>query len=279
MQDINLRLNHFVNLDNYPIHEPESSAYESLIAEGHEMMGSHSICLLEGFLRPKAVEELNSEITALEQNAYNVEYLSTAYGWMNNSGFPDEHPRSQLFLRKCGVITTDQVPLHGACFELYKFDALTEFVRRLLKFKTLYRVDCPTLAIQINVMDKDDNFGWHFDTNDGVVSFSIQNAENGGYFEYAPLIRSEEKENYSNVAQIMAGNEQPVRLDSPPGTFSLFLGRRSLHRVSEVDTTTKKRQSLLFSYDREPGMVFPEKTQQRLTSKSSEPYLGQLTPT
>jgi hypothetical protein len=162
--------------------------------------------------------------------------------------------------------------------ELYKFDELSKFVRSLLNYDTLYRTACPTLSVQITIMDSQEVFGWHFDTNDGVVSFTIQNPDKGGGFEYAPLIRSEDDENYAGVGRVLGGVDMPERPDPAPGTFSLFLGRRSLHRVAPVGQTIRKRQSLLFSYDRKPGVIFPEQTCQRLLQGSPEPYLGSLTP-
>jgi hypothetical protein len=273
----NQRLNFYIDLDCYPIHDLDSQAGQALIKQCHEMMNRDTLCLLEGFLRTPAVVELAKEITQLESAAHRIDYPCTAYGWMDNSDFPPDHPRSRLLRRNCGVISTDQIDPKGSCTELYQFDQLTEFIRRLLGYDTLYRTSCPTLSIQINVMDQGDRFGWHFDTNDGVVSFTIQNADSGGGFEYAPLIRSENEENYSGVAEIMNGTDQPRRPEMTPGTLSLFLGRRSLHRAAMVGTTARARQSLLFSYDREPGMVFPEKTCQRITSSSPEPYYGALT--
>lgn len=271
------RLNFYVNLDRYPIHDLDSEAGKALIERSREMMNRDTLCLMEGFLRAPAVVELSKEITQLESVAHRIDYPCTAYGWMDNSDFPPDHPRSRLLRRNCGVITTDQIDPKGSCTELYQFDELTEFIRRLLGYDTLYRTSCPTLSIQINVMDQGDRFGWHFDTNDGVVSFTIQNPDNGGGFEYAPLIRSETEENYSGVARIMNDTDQPRRPQMTPGTLSLFLGRRSLHRAAVVGPTARTRQSLLFSYDRKPGMVFPEKTCQRITSSSPEPYYGALT--
>lgn len=197
---------------------------------------------------------------------------------MNNAGFPPAHPRARLLRRNCGVISSNLLNPGGACRELYEFDELTEFIRRLLGYDTLYRTDCPTLSIQVNIMDEEETFGWHFDTNDGVVSFAIQNADTGGGFEYAPLIRNEEDENYSGITRVLNCIDMPRQPEVSPGTLSLFLGRRSLHRVAPVDKTDKRRQSLLFSYDRSPGMIFPEETCRRLTSGSPEPYLGAFTP-
>jgi hypothetical protein len=271
------RLDGYVDLDRYPIHELDSKAGRELVQRAHEMMARDTLCVFEGFLRAAAVNRLAGEISALQASAHRVDYPSTLYGWMDNAGFPADHPRSQLPRRNCGVISTDMFAAGAACLELYGFDQLTEFVRRLLGFDTLYRSACPTLAVQINVMREQDRFGWHFDTNDGVVSLTIQNAEIGGGFEYAPLIRDETDENYAGVKRILDGEDQPRQPAMPEGTFSLFLGRRSLHRVAPVGPTRFSRQSLLLSYDQKPGTVFPAETCRRLTSTSPAPYLGALT--
>lgn len=272
------RLNRYIDLDRYPIHEPDGRALRDVIDSGHSMMARDTLCLFEGFLRPGAVARLRDEIAALESAAHRVDYPCTIYGWMNNAGFADGHPRSRLLRRHCGVISTDQLDDAGPCLELYRFDELTGFVRRLLGFDALYRSACPTLSIQVNLMRAGESFEWHFDTNDGVVSFTIQNADAGGGFEYVPLIRDEDDENYAAVARILDGVDTPRQPAMQPGCFSLFLGRRSLHRVAPVGATRKSRQSLLLSYDRKPGQVFPQKTRERLTSGSPQPYRGAMTP-
>ncbi|MEM7561673.1 MAG: hypothetical protein AAF353_01355 [Pseudomonadota bacterium] len=272
------RLNEYINLDRYPIHALDSPEGATLIHQAHEMMARDTLCLFDGFLRDGAVKELSAEIGKTEAVAHRVNHQSTVYGWMDNSGFAQDHPRSSLQLRKCGVISTEQIEPQGKCRELYQFDELTEFVRRLLGYDSLYRTVCPTLSIQINIMQKSETFGWHYDTNDGVVSFTIQNPDQGGGFEYVPLIRSEENENYPAVSRILDGSDLPRQPHMSPGSFSLFLGRRSLHRVAPVGETRVSRQSLLFSYDRKPNRRFPLETCQRLTSESTEPYLGALTP-
>ena len=271
------RLNRYVDLDRYPIHEPDSRVARDIIDSGHSMMARDTLCLFEGFLRPAAVRLLNDEITALESGCHQVDYPCTLYGWMDNSGFAEDHPRSRLLRRRCGVISTDQLDPGGHCFELYRFNELTDFVRRLLEFETLYRSECPTLSIQVNVMRNGESFEWHYDTNDGVVSLTIQNADSGGGFEYVPLIRDEDNENYEAVSRILDGIDQPRQPATQAGCFSLFLGRRSLHRVAAVGATRNSRQSLLLSYDRRPGQVFPLKTRERLTSGSAEPYRGAMT--
>ena len=107
------RLNDYIDLDRYPIHDLDSNAGQALIAQAHEMMDGDTLCLLEGFLRESAVSELSAEITQLESKAHRIDHLCTIYGWMNNAGFPPEHPRvRRQSLRQikngkvCSLVTT-----------------------------------------------------------------------------------------------------------------------------------------------------------------------------
>ena len=247
MNSKNRKLEDFIDLDRYPIHQLNSAKGETLLKSCHNQIRNHSHCTLPGFLRQQAVDALSEEIRQLEPVARQIDFLATPYGWLRNRDFPEEHPRSQLFPRRCGTITTEQICSEGPSLALYQLDELTEFVRRLLKFETLYRLACPNIAVRVNIMRQGDEFGWHFDTNDGVVSFAIQNTNVGGEFEYAPLIRAEDDENYTDVAEIFSGTKPAKRATTPPGTFFLFMGRRSLHRVSRVEQTDQSRQSLLLS--------------------------------
>jgi len=274
---IDSELNYFVNLETYPIDRLDSDAGQELLNRSHRMMKEDTLVEFPGFLRPQAVVALIEELTALESNAHQIDYMSTPYGWMANSEFAPNHPRSALFRRNCGTITTELLSENSLSERLFQVDELTEFIRRMLGYETLYRSACPTLSIQVNVMHEGDRFDWHFDTNDGVVSFMIQNADTGGAFEYVPLIRDEDDENYDTVSNVFDGSHEPRRQTASAGTLLLFLGRRSIHRVAPVGATKRSRLSLLYSYDRTPGMVFPVESCQRITSSSNEPYLGAQT--
>jgi len=269
---IDPELNYFVNLQTYPIDRLGSEAGQDLLNRAHRMMKEDTLVEFPDFLRSQAVVALAEELTALESNAHQIDYMSTPYAWMDNSEFSPNHPRSALFRRNCGTITTELFSKGSLSNRLFHVDELTEFVRQMLGYETLYRSACPTLSIQVNVMDEGDRFDWHFDTNDGVVSFMIQNADTGGAFEYVPLIRDED-----DVSNVFDGSHEPRRQTASAGTLLLFLGRRSIHRVAPVGATERSRLSLLFSYDRTPGMVFPVESCQRIISSSDKPYLGALT--
>jgi hypothetical protein len=71
------RLNTYIDLDLYPVHEPDSSAGQALIAQAQQMMASDTLCLLGGFLRETAVATLSAEITPLEATAHELDYRCT----------------------------------------------------------------------------------------------------------------------------------------------------------------------------------------------------------
>jgi len=273
MQMLN-RVEQFINLDRYPVDRLNSSEGRSFLAECREQMAETTLCTLPNFLTPVAVSAITQELDALSDTAHQHSYLATAYSWRDNTDFDPSHPRGMLFDRSCAILTTDQFEQSGPSARLFQFDELTQSVRQMLGYDTLYRSVCPTLSIQANIMSEQQQFGWHFDTNDGVVSFLIRPADSGGDFDYAPLIRDEDNENYDGVEALFRGRATGCIAPMPAGTFSLFLGRRSAHRVTPVQQTKSTRLSLLFSYDRKPDMVFPYMSCQRILNPDNRAYRG-----
>ena len=85
-----MHLNDYIDLDRYPIHDLDSDDGQSLVNSCHQMMLTDTLVNLSGFLREPAVEKLRDELEPHSDNARQQNYLSTAYGWMNNDGFsPD----------------------------------------------------------------------------------------------------------------------------------------------------------------------------------------------
>ena len=55
-------------------------------------------------------------------------------------------------------------------------------------------------------------FPWHFDGNEFTVSILIQEAEEGGLFEFVPDIRKPGDENLESVKSILKGRPDRVRI-------------------------------------------------------------------
>jgi hypothetical protein len=194
--------------------------------------------------------------------------------------FPDGHPRRALHMNRYGYLLYNQLENKSLISQLYEWKPLTEFVRQILSFETLYRTADPYLSIVINIMKSGDELAWHFDTNDGVVSLMLQTADDGGEFEYAPYIRNELDENYGGINELFERRAQVA--DRPkiyPGTFVLFKGRRSCHRVTPIGRSRQPRLNILYSYDEQPNMVFSDASQLEKTQPTSGANVGLKAPT
>ena len=55
----------------------------------------------------------------------------------------------------------------------------------------------------VNAADAGNGFPWHFDTNNFTVTLALQNADGGGEFEYAPMIRDSDHENFDEAALVI----------------------------------------------------------------------------
>ena len=268
--------NQIVDLERYPIVNIDDAAARTLIDTCRQDLDEMALCTLPGFIRAEALPALVDEAQTLVPKAYRNDNLRTPYGWMCNRNFPPEHPRSQIFRNRCSFVLADQFSGDGPIQCLFRWDPLTNFVREALGYKTLYRSACPHLSLNLGIAGEGDQFGWHFDTNDGVVSLLLQQPDEGGHFEYAPYIRDENNESYSQVFRLFAGEPEIVRrVAMAPGTFVLFKGRRSCHRVTPVGPTDRPRLIALFSYDERPGMVFSEASVRNIMNHSPETYYGQ----
>jgi hypothetical protein len=268
-----------IDIESYPIDDAASPIQKALVDRCRQDLDDQAVCALEGFVRPECVVRMAEEATKLAESAYKKENMRTAYGWMYNRDFPKGHPRAEMFLNSSSVVLTHQFPGNTLIEEIYSWDALTEFVGEVLGWKTLFRCACPHLSLMLSSMEKGGQNGWHFDTNDGVVSLLLQAPDQGGEFECAPYIRSEADENYETVSKLFSGGQGiTVKPEITPGTFVLFKGRRTCHRVTEVGETTKPRLIALFSYNEKPGMIFPKTIVNDFMNPNPTPYYGKAAP-
>ena len=265
-----------IDLDRYPIHDMASDAWRTLVNTCREALDETALCVLPDFVTEEARAAMVAEATAVLPEAVPLRRPRTSYSWMDNSGFPPDHPRSVLHDQNQYNLYTDQLG-HGLMSRLFALEELTEFVRQALGFTKLYPSADPYLSLMVGVIHEGEQLPWHFDTNDGVVSLLLQAPEKGGQFEYAPFIRSEDDENYAEVAELFAGtSSRAIQPRAQPGSFVLFRGRRSCHRVTRVVKAVAPRLNLLLSYDEQPGMVFSPATVASARFPTNEPFLGSV---
>lgn len=242
-----------VDLERYPIVDLHSAATLELTRNCRKQLDQTGACELPAFLTAEATELLVREGDALAGQAYHSAGKATAYLEKPDPALPPDHPRRAIGTSSVGVVAYDRFPADSPLRRLYEWEPLMEFIGAALGKERLYRYADPMGALNLAVMGKDERLFWHFDQTDFVSSIALRAAEEGGDFEYVPLIRSAANENYPTVKRLFEGsNEGVVRVPMTPGTLLLFEGRNSIHRVTPIRGRTT-RLVVLLAYDTKPG--------------------------
>ena len=101
----------------------------------------------------------------------------------------------------------------------------------------------------------------------------LKSAVSGGHFEYVPKLRNANDECYEDVRAVLCGDpKQVTRLKLTPGDLQLFLGRFSLHRVTN-NTGSSDRLLLIMSFAEKPGMIGSVEQTRELYGKVTEKHL------
>ncbi len=229
-----------------------------MVEKGRRQMQEAGACEIPGFVRPTALHEFVADARRLAPLAHRSGGLGTIYLGFPDEAFAPDHPRQWLGNYGVGAVAYDLFPDDSPIRQLFEWEELRAFVAAILELDRIYPYADPLGALNLAVMAAGDELQWHFDQTDFVVSLALQDADEGGDFEVAPLIRSAGDERYDDVARVLAGDREPLTvLPMTPGTLLVFAGRNSMHRVTPLHGPTD-RLVALFGYDTEPGTMSSE---------------------
>jgi hypothetical protein len=250
-----------VDLDRYPINDPDSPGYRALVQLCRDQLHNQGAAQLPGFLTADAVSRMITLASQLADGAWASDQSHTVYFEPPDGSAGADHPRALLQHSAKKAIAYDQIPASAPIRRLYESDDLTAFIAAVLGKPVLYRSADPLDALEIAIFADGDELGWHFDNSEFSVTVMYQQAEAGGQFDYYPRLRSEDDENYPGVQQILHGHDGGVLLlPASPGTLAVFRGQHALHRVTPVSGPLPRINSVL-TYGERPGMKLTELTQ------------------
>ncbi len=244
-----------IDLERYPVLEPESAAYRELVDRARRQLREKGAAEIEGFVSASGVSALARDADALAVRAHSSGGQGTAYLEFPDFTLPPDHPRLRFGDYRVQAVAYDITPLDSPLRLLYEWDPLKDLIEAVLDRGPIFRYGDPFGALNLAVMGEGDQLQWHFDQTDFVVSLAIQSAEAGGDFEVAPRIRTADDERYHEVAAVLDGDHSRVEtLPMRPGTLLVFEGRYSLHRVSPIRGRRWRHVGLL-AYDTKPGTM------------------------
>ena len=244
-----------INLSNYPIDQP-SDKLNIVVDRVRNDLKKDGCAIIRGFLSKEGVSELIKETTSVAHYAHQSSALTNAYFTADDPSLPKSHPKRQFFKRSNAFIPADKFSKTGALRNIFDHEGFDEFIRACLNEPEdrFFRYADPLADAIVNVSSEGNGFPWHFDTNNYTVTLAIQNATEGGEFEYAPMIRQKD-ENFTEVSKVLKGKSQMVKsIVLQPGDLQLFKGRYSLHRVAPLKGTVPRYVAIL-SYVEEENMV------------------------
>jgi len=248
-----------IDVARYPIDALESDAGRRLVAEARRQLDETGIFLLPGFARPDAVEAIVEEVNALRPRVHLRETPQRLYprSVALDASIPEDDPLRSSGRCVEGVLVYDLFRADSPLRALYESPSLPPFLAEVLQ-EPVYPCADPMVSVIVLAMDDGHEHAWHFDSNEYVVSLMLQRPEEGGEFEYVPLIRGDDDESYDEVAAVLDGtSDRVVSVSAEPGTLVVFRGLRSVHRVAPV-RGPRQRLIALLSYSSEPGFVFSD---------------------
>lgn len=250
-----------IDLNRYPVHQT-GAARDTLLARIRADLAHDGCAVLKGFITPEGIKSLTAQAEGVADKGFRSFNRTNPYFTKDDPSLPEHDPRRRFFDRSNGFIPADNFPKGSPLRALYEYPAMSAFIQDCLEEENFYPYADPLADVIINAADEGNGFPWHFDTNNFTVTIAIQNAEEGGAFEYAPNIRAG-GENFAEVEKVLDGTSDKVRtLVLEPGDLQIFRGRYSLHRVAPLRGKTPRYVGI-FSYVQEPGMVAaPERCQQ-----------------
>lgn len=245
-----------INLENYPISTP-GPLRDAILTRVRGELELRGCAVLKGFLKPAGIAAAVAEADGAADKGHRSYSRTNAYFTAEDLSLPETDPRRRFFDRSNAFIPADNFHSDGALRTIFDSEGFDTFIRECLQEPEdrFFRYADPLADVIVNAAWEGNGFPWHFDTNNFTVTLALQNSDRGGAFEYAPMIRNSDDENFDEVFKVVDGtSDKVISLRLEPGDLQLFKGRCSLHRVAPLEGSTP-RYVAIFSYAQERGMV------------------------
>ncbi len=251
-----------VDLERYPIDRPGPER-DALVATARAAIESVGCAVLKGFVRTEHLPVIVAECDRTAQFGHRNFNRTNPYFTTDRDDLAKSHPLRRFFDRSNAFVPADHFGDDSILRAIYEWPTFSTFVQEALGAQRFFRYADPLADVIVNLAEEGNGFPWHFDTNNYTVTLAIQNADQGGDFEYSPFLRTPTDENYPGVERVLDGDPSLIHtLRLEPGDLQIFKGRYSLHRVTPL-AGPRMRYVAIFSFVEEPGMVGqPERARQ-----------------
>ena len=247
-------INYFINLDKFPIYEPQSLKYQKIVKEAREALDYDGCYVLKSIINLEAIKDMQNEASSIESLAHYTSNKVNVYFSKDDPSYPKDHPRRFFMERSNGFVSGDKFPEHSKIKDLYYSEILKNFIADCLEVKMYHYAD-PLASLTINVNKPGDRFSWHYDTNEFTVTMLVQDCDKGGIFQYVPNIRNKDDECYDEVQKLLHGDTSKIKeIKLNEGDLQLFKGRYALHRATRAEGN-RTRNLVVFTYTEKENVI------------------------
>lgn len=259
-----------IDTERYPLDRLETLQGKAFIESCRARLEEAQALALPGFVTQEAVSAMLAGAQAAKSSGHRMDGFYNAYSDNMSEGddpsLPPDHPRRLRLPASHRFLAGDLIPEESPLWQIYSDKWLIAFLEQALEVPQLYPLADPLGCLNLLIYEPGDCNGWHFDSNDFVVSILLQAAEEGGDYHYVPNLRSDSDPNLKAVGRYMQTGYDEIEAQEAvlkPGTLFLFKGRYTLHRVTPIKGARDRIVAIL-SYDREAGHTLSDGTKQAL---------------
>lgn len=266
-------LDDLVDADRYPIDRPGGA--DRLAVDVAAALRVDGAVTLPGFLRADALAAIASDLDAAVPHVPIRRHEASVYHRdALEADLPDDDPRCVRQTWFAGHVTRDMIPVYSPAHRLYVSPWFKRFIAGCVGQERVFEYADPIAGLVATILPPGGQYPWHYDTNEFVVTIMIREPEAGGAFEYAQDLRRPGDENLDGLGRVLDGRAAKAikRSDVGAGDLQLFLGRYSLHRVTEV-TGQQARHVLVLSYADRPGVIGPLDRTRSVYGRVTEAHL------
>ncbi|NOX68974.1 MAG: 2OG-Fe(II) oxygenase [Gammaproteobacteria bacterium] len=247
------RLSQVVDLEKCPL---SSDGFRTACRRA---LSEDGALVMRDFMTTAALDSIRKDAVENQHSAYYTASKHNLYIAPSDPDFPPDHPRNREVLSSKGCITTDQIPADSALHCLYDAEEFRQFICAVLDEPELYEYADALSSINIHYAGEGQELGWHFDNSSFAITLMIQEAEEGGTFEYVKDVRDADsgEMNYDMAEKVLDGGIPADTLSAKAGTLVLFRGRNSMHRVTPV-AGHRTRLLVVLAYNTESGISLSE---------------------
>jgi hypothetical protein len=141
-----------VDLSRYPLLQPGSGRYASVVADARSQLKATGAAELPGFVSVAGVSELVRDADALAPRAHPSGGQGTAYLEFPDFTLPADHPRLHFADYRVRAVAYDITPQGSPLRRLYEWDPVTALIEAVLQRGPIYRYADPFGALNLAVM-------------------------------------------------------------------------------------------------------------------------------